>query len=380
MRSARTRLKKTLEDRRHRGEFQKKRRSFDTWLLGLDANPPDALVGANFAEYGGVREHLHAIVRHSALSVALAPDDSLLIEIGAHDIANTFRDRFLEFVPSRITAVHSHVYPWFIEWCSRHQGKGARWIHTYHLPYFPEHSQGTLEPWQREFNAAQINEARHADVRISVAQWQREYLASEHGIETIYLPNGVDLQETDLADASRFVSPFGANPFVLYVGRNDPVKNPAAFVDLACRLPGVRFVMVGRGLDTVPTSEWGSALPTNLRILGELSHTTVLDAIAASALVVVTSHREGLPTLVLEAMSLGRRLVVPDEKGCMEAVGHGEFAEVYRLGNIDDLAAKTSEALGKGGGNSGARERIAREYDWRVIAPKLDAIYQGQGG
>jgi glycosyltransferase involved in cell wall biosynthesis len=349
----------------------------DAWIKGLKSSPPDVLVGANFAAFGGVRHHLQAIVRHSSLHVQLAPPDALLESIGAHDLANTFRDIFFAFEPSRVRAIHSHVYPWFIEWCKHNKGKGARWVHTYHLPYFPEHSRGKLEPWQIAFNNSLIGDARHADVLISVAHWQRRYLQT-YGIDTIYIPNGVDLTATLAADANRFVSPFGRDPFVLYVGRNDPVKNPSAFVQLAERLPRLRFVMAGRGLSLKTLEDdWGLTTPSNIGVVGELTHSEVLDAIAASSAVVVTSHREGLPTLVLEAMSLSKPIVIPNEQGCMEATAQGEFGQVYQPGDIDDLADKTSRAVGTLGGNAGARDRVAKEYDWSVIAPQLDSIYNG---
>ena len=37
-----------------------------------------------------------------------------------------------------------------IEWGRRAQRAGRRWVHTYHLPYFPEHARNGLEPWQQE--------------------------------------------------------------------------------------------------------------------------------------------------------------------------------------------------------------------------------------
>jgi glycosyltransferase involved in cell wall biosynthesis len=345
---------------------------FATWLAALRADQPDILIGANL-KWGGVRNHIHAIKRYSSLHVELVPGDDLM-----DDFSIEMRESFLNFKPSAVRAVHSHVFPWFIAWCRKQQQAGIRWIHTYHLNYFAEHGKGDLLPWQKEVNAALLHDAPRADVRISVARWQQDYLAKNHQIETVYLPNGVDVALCDRADAHRFQKKVGGDPFVLYVGRNDPVKNPADFVRLAQRLPGQKFVMLGHGLSpAVLHEEWGVEVPTNLRVLGSASHLEVQDALAACSALVVTSKREGLPTLVMEAMAQCKPVVVPNEAGCREAVGEGDFGLIYRQNDLDDLAEKTLKALADTERSQRARQRVLSEYDWRVIAPKLDAIYCG---
>jgi len=373
-----SRMRETYAQWQHTAAAARQRREFAAWLSQLRSCPPDVLIGANFAASGGVRHHLLAISRHSALQVALAPSDRLMRVGVGYEVTQAFKQSFMDFTPKGMRAVHSHVFPWFVDWCRAHQGHGVHWVHTYHLNYFPEHAKEELLPWQQEINHALLHDARHADVCLSVARWQQADLRRTHQIDTIYLPNGVDVQRCDQADARRFRRRVGDGPFVLFVGRNDPVKDPVAFVRLAQRLPRTRFVMLGHGLhDAVLHDEWGVDVPRNLNVLGPASHTEVHDALAACAALVVTSKREGLPTLVLEAMTLRRPIVVPDEAGCMEAIGGGEFGLVYRHDNLDDLADKTLLALADDTRRDGARQRVLAEYDWRVIAPKLDAVYGG---
>ena len=358
---------------------KKKHRIFCAWLSHLRSSPPDVLIGANYANQGGVCHHIRAIRRYSALRVELAPSDKLLGSLALKDLQNELKQPFMDFAPTGIRAIHSHVFPSFIEWCRKHQDSGARWVHTYHLLYFPEHAKDGLLPWQKKVNESLVNDARHADVRISVSRWQQRYLQENHGIETIYIPNGADAALCERADGQRFVRRTGMSGFILYAGRNDPVKNPADFVRLAQRLPNQEFVMVGPGLTReVLGTEWSVDVPANLYLYGPATHTETQDAIAACSALVVTSKREGLPTLVLEAMAQSKPVVVPDEPGCMEAVGHGEFGSIYRQDDLNDLAEKTLTVLADTQRNQGARQRVLSEYDWRVVIPQLDAIYQGQ--
>jgi glycosyltransferase involved in cell wall biosynthesis len=379
LRSARYRIERAFAQWKETAASDRKRRKFEAWLAELRSHPPDVLVGSNFAEYGGVRAHIHAIQKYSSLRVQLAPSDELLVSLEPHDLKTTFKEAFLNFEPAGIRTIHSHVFPWFIEWCGRHRRPGLLWVHTYHLPYFPEHSRGSLLPWQEDINDALVSNARHADVRISVARWEQAWLRGNHGIDTIYLPNGVDVALCERADPQRFVEHVGKSDFILYVGRNDPVKNPAEFVRLAHRMPRQQFVMIGRGLTAeILFAAWQVTAPDNLLVYGDASHSEVQDALAACGALVVTSKREGLPTVVLEAMAHSKPVVVPDEAGCAEAIGGGDCGLIYTPDDINDLAAKTIAALSDSGVGARGRERVLAEYDWRVVARKLDALYMAR--
>jgi glycosyltransferase involved in cell wall biosynthesis len=334
------------------------------------------MTGSDFA-FGGVRGHLHAIQRHSALRVQLVPDEEAMG--GIDRFTAGIRERFAGYDPPLGTVVHSHVMPWMIRWCGRQQERGLRWIHTYHNMYFPEFARGSLEPWQQEVNEALIHEARHAAVRLAVSRWQQQYLLAEHGIATDYLPNGVDVAACEQGQARRFRRRHQVHgPFILYVGRNDPVKNPAEFVRLAAALPGHCLVMLGQGLEARQiNADWQVAIPANLLLLGAASPAEVQDALAACDALVVTSLREGLPTVVLEALVHGKSVIVPNEAGCAEAIGGGECGFIYQPGEIDDLVAQTRAGLADREKAAKGRQRVLAEFDWRVIAGRLDAIYRG---
>ena len=361
---------------RQRACERKKQFVFDGWLRNLINTPPEVLVGPNFAEFGGVRHHIEAISRYSSRNVQLVPPADIAKTLTPYDLAEFFGEQFNDYKATGVKIVHSHVYPWYIDWCQRRQRDGIFWIHTYHLNYYHEHGVNGLEKWQLDINRALLERARHADLCLSVSKWQVEELKRQHGIDAIYLPNGVDVGLSKRADAERFRRDYPGAGFILYVGRNDPVKNPQEFVRLAAQLPSHRFVMVGGGLSRESLQEECEIeIPRNLEIIGGLSQQRVQDAIAACDVLVVTSKREGLPTLVLEGMALARPIVVPNELGCMEAIGQGEAGLIYQLGNIDSLAEKTLAARENKSIVQAARKRVMSEYDWRVVIKQIDKIY-----
>ena len=361
---------------RFRADHRRKKNVLYRWLSQLRTHPPEVLVGPNFAEYGGVRHHIEAIVRNSILNVELAPPAELTSILTPYDFSETFREEFMAYRADGIRVLHSHVFPSFIDWCTERQKDGIRWVHTYHLNYYPEHSNGNLEPWQAEINETLIKKARHADQCLSVSKWQVKELRELYGIESTYLPNGVDVSLSRRANPARFIRTYRLEEFILYVGRDDPVKNPGEFAKLAAAMPDRTHVMIGHGINAQTlATRYGIEAPRNLVFLGGLSQQNVQDAIAACRVLVVTSRREGLPTLVMEGMALGKPIVVPNEPGCMEAIGEGEAGYIYELGNINDLVEKSILAWSDEAIGPAAQERVLREYDWRVVSKRLDQIY-----
>ncbi len=349
------------------------------YFADLRAYPPEVLLGANIGgAANGILHHMAAIRNFSRLKVELSPPDWLLQHLTHHDFHTTFRDEVMSFEPRGIRVLHSNVFPYYIQWCRRQRDAVDLWVHTYHSPYTPLNDQHELEPWEKEFHHVLMNEARHADVRISVSKWQQKELRSEYEIETIHIPNGVNVGNCDLGDASRFRARFGDDPFILYVGRNEMVKNPQDLLRLAMQMPTERFVMLGGGLTAEAVRErWGIDAPFNVTFGGSVSHIQVQDALAAASLVVTTSIREGLPTLVLEALAHRRAVVVSNEPGSVEVIDNGRFGMIYETGNVDDLEAKVRAALEGPRENAEARNYVLETYDWRVVAPQLDAIYSG---
>lgn len=377
-RSACYRANHAISRNRTRAEEKFQYRMFRNWCRSLNKRDLDVIVGGNCVLFGGCKHHMESLKRFSSLKVELAPPEHTIPRIPFSNWSGQYFEEFLQINLARTKVVHSHVFPWFINWCHHQQKKGLRWVHTHHNWYYPEFGRDKLENWQLEFNQAFLFAAGNADTAISVSRWQQKFLREQHNLETVYIPNGVNVTACQNASARNFQQTYPHGQFIFYAGRNDPVKNPADFVRLAAALPGFQFLMAGQGLSPqVMEDEWDVAIPANLTIRDELSHPETLDALSACSVLVVTSKREGLPTLVLEAMAMGKPVVVPNEDGCMEAVANGEYGFIYEAGCLEDLARQTLLALDDRSKSQKAPDRIAQEYDWRVVMRKVDKIYTG---
>lgn len=351
--------------------------AFKSWRHEFSDSSSEVLVGAHLHLQGGVRNHLLAIRDFSGLQIALVPGEDFLKKYGSAPFAENMAE-FLATPPPKFSfAVHTHVLPLLIDWAANHAPGRLRWIHTHHLLYYPEAGRNGIEPWQEQLNESMIRGARLCDVCLCVSRWETQALKDQFGITAHYLPNGVDVTCCDQARADRFRRRFKVGKrFVLWVGRLDPVKNPRDFVSLAAAFPQLPFVMIGGVTAENIRSEYALDVPANLLLLPQLPHNCVLDAIAACDALVVTSLREGLPTLVLEAMALQRQIVIPDEPGCLDATDGNANALVYRQGDMDDLRQQLDSAVHNPKHRDNARRRVLAEFDWRVVARKLDHVYK----
>jgi glycosyltransferase involved in cell wall biosynthesis len=342
--------------------------------------PPQVLVGANFVDLGGTRMHMHSIQKYSSLKVSLAPEESIMALFTPNEFVERFSESFSRINTSNFQAIHSHVFPFFIEWCRKaREKKGTRWIHTHHNWYYPEFGKNGIEEWQAKFNDSFLLAASEADVCLCVSRGQQKFLMREFGLKTFYLPNGVDLEACQKGCVESWIKLTGTQPgFVLFVGRNDPVKDPEFFVQLAQQMPCHRFVIAGQGIShSVIENEWNLKVPVNLDVLGQLSHLEVQHAIAACSVLVLCSRREGLPTLVMEGMVAGKPVVVPDEEGCMEAIGNGQFGFIYKAKDYEDCIRQIELAMRDSTVSASAKSYATKNYDWPHILENLDNIYKG---
>lgn len=359
----------------------RKRAGFaENWLIELDRNPPEVLVGANFVTLGGTRMHMHSICKYTSLKPRLFPEESIMQRFPAGEFSSRFAARIQDLKCSGLKVSHSHVFPIFIDWSREIRRKrGVRWVHTHHNWYYPEFGRNGLEPWQEKFNEGFLAAAAEADVCLCVSRGQQKFLKDRFGLRTHHLANGVDVAACKAGSTANWYDATSINPdFILFVGRNDPVKHPEFFVELAAALPNERFLISGEGISSeVIENEWKLSVPGNLHVLGTLSHAEVQDAIAACKVLVLCSRREGLPTLVLEGMIAGKPVVVPDEQGCMEAIGDGQFGYIYQSGSLEDCARQVLAAAKDRDRPRRAREHALSTYAWPEIMRRLDSIYRG---
>jgi glycosyltransferase involved in cell wall biosynthesis len=281
------------------------------------------------------------------------------------------------FIIKDYDIVHSHVDPNFTQACLLLHNHDSRWVHTYHTIYFDEDLRGDLKPIRKKINNSLINVASRADIKISVSKWLHDYLFEKYSIQTNIIQNGYDQNSCNLANPGRFISRYNLCDFIIFVGSSLPEKNPAAFIELSTKIPEVTFVMIGKGLQkSCFYKRIYDYIPDNIIFLGELSYRDTLDAMAASKALVMTSKREGFPTVLLEAMGIGKPVIAPNHYGCKEIIQSKEFGYLYEPSSLDDLIEKTYHAIEEKNIGNKAKKRVMKNFDWPVLIKKIDSLYE----
>ena len=162
---------------------------------------------------------------------------------------------------------------------------------------------------------------------------------------------------------------------ILSVGRLHPVKNHA-FLILACQAlksSGIqlRCTIAGDGAERPRLEELilHLGLGREIRLMGHVPRERLPDLYAGADVVVLTSHSEGIPITLMEAMAMQRVVLAPEITGIPELVAHGKTGFLYRPGDMEgflvqlQIVLHAKCALGKV--RRAAREHVLEHFNSR---------------
>ena len=100
---------------------------------------------------------------------------------------------------------------------------------------------------------------------------------------------------------------------------------------------------------------------------------------SAADILVLPSYSEGLPNVVMEALSCSTPAIVTDVGGCSEVVKDSETGFVVPVGDVEALRDRIkylleNEGLRERMGKSG-REDMVKRYERKKVISKLKDIY-----
>ncbi|MCI5142461.1 MAG: glycosyltransferase family 1 protein [Candidatus Electrothrix sp. ATG1] len=126
---------------------------------------------------------------------------------------------------------------------------------------------------------------------------------------------------------------------LLFVGRGEKRKGLSLLLDVAPDFPELRFDVAGSHL--IPTG-----LPKNVRVHGMINDKDKLTGLYRKAhFFVLPTLAEGMPTVILEAMSQGTPVIASDVGAIAELVINGETGWCIGAGSKSELRRAISEAL-----------------------------------
>ena len=179
-------------------------------------------------------------------------------------------------------------------------------------------------------------------------------------------------------------------PVALFVGRLTCDKGIAelveAFLQLENRIPNLRLLLVG-------SFEDGDPLPENIRKRLETRDRVILTGpvndtapyYAMADVLVLPSHREGLPTVVLEAHAAGKPVIGAAATGIVDLLVDGETGLLFPVGDASSLADAIArliedKALARklaGAGRDQVKRKFRQELIWAALRREYLKVLQG---
>lgn len=161
---------------------------------------------------------------------------------------------------------------------------------------------------------------------------------------------------------------------VAFVGRFEPVKNvtllPEIFQGIEDKYgQELTFWAIGDGVQLDETQRLMSAKGIQCHFTGKVPPEEIPDLLNCVDLLVLPSSLEGLPLVVIEALSCGAHVVATNVIGTAEAVGR-ENAIDLGDGFIDRFTSRGAQLL-----QADIEQKLPPEVSWTATAIKENGIY-----
>jgi glycosyltransferase involved in cell wall biosynthesis len=197
---------------------------------------------------------------------------------------------------------------------------------------------------------------RRDDLRLTVSEAVRRSLPEPAASRAITLVHGIDVAAQRAgADRAAVRAELGVSDHQVLVGTVANLRGTKGYPDLIAAAatvvrqhPEARFVSVGQGplLEELERRRDEAGLGDHLRFLGY--RPDAARVVSGCDIFCLSSHHEGLPVALMEALALGIPVVATDVGGIAELVTTGEQGLVVPPHRPELLAAALAEVVADG--------------------------------
>ena len=225
---------------------------------------------------------------------------------------------------------------------------------------------------------SEYTSARFVDATQVVSHVLKRYYDEKYGINSAYIPTGVNVREPRQPDLIRKYG-LEKEKYVLFLSRPVLEKGAHYLIQAFEKLDSdMKLVIAGDAL-------YGRAYIDSLKEManqdviftGFVSDDEMSELFSNAYVYVLPSEVEGLPHSVLQGLSYGRCVVTSDIEPNREALG--DCGYTFRTGDTESLCAVLQKLMDNPDLVNAEREktvaRVKAVYDWEVVVDKFEELY-----
>jgi len=254
---------------------------------------------------------------------------------------------------------------------------GIKVVMTHHGPDYNRAKWNMLA--KAVLRKGEENGCRNADAVISISREIAGSIEKKFGRKTEVIPNGVVIPERLRTDAALKSYGLEKGRYILAVGRFVPEKGLHDLIK-ATVPEGWKLVIAGKADHEDRYSrelKEAAGKNENIVLTGFITGIPLQELYSHAGLFVLPSYYEGLPIVLLEAMSYGLSCVVSDIPANREvALADGRY---FKAGDIAGMSAKIREYAEKPMSEEEKSRQIQvirEKYDWDNIARETLEVYK----
>jgi len=247
-------------------------------------------------------------------------------------------------------------------------------VMTHHGPDYDRKKWGGFA--KKMLRLGEANAARFATEIITVSRHIRSLLKTNFNRAATYIPNGVDLPDILPPGDALIKHGLESRKYILTVGRLVPEKGFHDLLEAYRRIDTDWNLVIAGDADheddySRNLKERAAGIP-GVVMTGFIKGKTLQELFSNAGLFVLPSYHEGLPIVMLEAMSYSLPILASDIPANRELAGP---EETFRVGDIPDLKERIEERIAQEFAPSAGRERIRKEFNWDRIADATEQVY-----
>ena len=200
------------------------------------------------------------------------------------------------------------------------------------------------------------------------------------------IPNGVNEDDFQQGETDAFSRQFGLenNPFILFMGRLNPIKGPDLLLEAFClvakQFPAYHLVFAGPDgglLTSLQQTTKERGIGNRVNFVGYIAGKDKANAYHEADFLVIPSRQEAMSIVVLEAGVSGTPVLLTDRCGFNEvdAIGGGRVVQATVSGLAAGLAEMMNQKVNLAGMGEHLRYFVRNNFTWELSCQRYLALY-----